>query len=735
MARNNTVEIILSARDHASQATKKAFDSISGSASSAMGVVGKAAGAAVLAVTALIGVVGKVGVEYNAMMEQSQIAWETILGSQEAAAKTLKELQVMGAKTPFEFEGLDKAAKLLNMAGYEGDNLFKTLTNVGDAVSAVGGGQAELEGISMAIFQMASKGKISAEEMNQLAERGIPAWKMVADAQGKSVQEIMKMSENGQLFAKDVLPQLTDQLGKKFGGAMEKQSHTFNGMLSTIKDNLKILSAELSKPLFENLKKGMEAALPILDGAMQLIKGDTVGFADTITKAFGQENGLLIMKFFFAIRDGVTLMQGAMGMAKDAIQGVFELFMGNEGKGVGLLAGLGLSPETIQIVVSVVEGIKNAVSGFFSSWVGFVTGLFSGEGNLGESFVRIFNVVLSIAVPILSQAFEFIKGLLAQLSEFWKAHGDQIVQAVQNAFSLIASIIGFLAPVILFIIQSVWENVKGVIQGALDIILGIVQIFTGLFTGDWNMMWEGIKQLFFGALEFLWNLFNLIMLGKLIGGIKAFIEGGIGLFKSFGGLAKQTFDDFLNNIVNLFGYFRETGSSIWRATVDTIGNIISTFVNAARSNFGNILDDAVRIFNNVKSAITSPIETAKNIVRNLVDEIKSFFSNLTLKLPDIKTPHFKIKNWSPNPVDWISAMPSLDVDWYDKGGVFYGPQVIGVGEKRPEFVGALDDLRKIVREESGGGGNTYNITVNGNNVDITEERLLQVLQREELLYG
>ena len=48
-------------------------------------------------------------------------------------------------------------------------------------------------------------------------------------------------------------------------------------------------------------------------------------------------------------------------------------------------------------------------------------------------------------------------------------------------------------------------------------------------------------------------------------------------------------------------------------------------------------------------------------------------------------------------------MPHFSVDWYDKGGIFSSPSIIGVGEKRPEFVGALDDLRKIVREESGRG--------------------------------
>lgn len=42
----------------------------------------------------------------------------------------------------------------------------------------------------------------------------------------------------------------------------------------------------------------------------------------------------------------------------------------------------------------------------------------------------------------------------------------------------------------------------------------------------------------------------------------------------------------------------------------------------------------------------------------------------------------------------------IGINWYDKGGVFNSPNIIGVGEKRPEFVGALDDLRQIVRDEA-----------------------------------
>lgn len=100
-------------------------------------------------------------------------------------------------------------------------------------------------------------------------------------------------------------------------------------------------------------------------------------------------------------------------------------------------------------------------------------------------------------------------------------------------------------------------------------------------------------------------------------------------------------------------------------------------------------------FNSVKESIMSPIREAVAFVSDEVGKIKGFFSNLKISLPHIPLPHFSLKgSLSLAP----PSVPKLDVDWYDKGGTFYGPQVIGIAEKRPEFVGALDDLKDIMRE-------------------------------------
>lgn len=82
------------------------------------------------------------------------------------------------------------------------------------------------------------------------------------------------------------------------------------------------------------------------------------------------------------------------------------------------------------------------------------------------------------------------------------------------------------------------------------------------------------------------------------------------------------------------------------------------------------------------------------MVGKAIDKMKSLL-NITLPFPKIKLPHFKITGkFSLNP----PQVPHFGVQWYDKGGIFKSPSIIGVGEKRPEFVGALDDLKKIIAE-------------------------------------
>jgi hypothetical protein len=146
--------------------------------------------------------------------------------------------------------------------------------------------------------------------------------------------------------------------------------------------------------------------------------------------------------------------------------------------------------------------------------------------------------------------------------------------------------------------------------------------------------------------------------------------------------------------------------------------------------FNAIKSTVTSIWNGIKNAIQHPIETAKNLVQNAINAIKSILSG-SLPFPKIKLPHFSVSGkFSLDP----PSIPHFSVKWYDKGGIFNSPSIIGVGEKRPEFVGALDDLRQIVREEAGLGGVTINVyasdNMNVNELALKIEQRLVQLQKQ-----
>ena len=193
-----------------------------------------------------------------AAIEQSQMAFSTMLGSAEAATTMLQNLQTFADKTPFEFMELQAAAKRMMAYGFAAEEVIPTLKAVGDAAAALGGGGEMVQRITTALGQMSAKGKISGEELRQLAESGIPALRMLADGAGVTTGEMQKMVENGMIPAADGIKVLLAGMEKDFGGLMAKQADTASGKLSTMKDALQGVGTEVGKTFIPAVKAGAD---------------------------------------------------------------------------------------------------------------------------------------------------------------------------------------------------------------------------------------------------------------------------------------------------------------------------------------------------------------------------------------------------------------------------------------------------------------------------------------------
>src|SRR5512138_1255441 len=187
-----------------------------------------------------------------ASFEQTRIAFEGILGSAQTANSFLSELQKFAATTPFEFPELAKVSQQLLAVGYSSKEVIPILTDIGNAAAALG---VSGEGISLvvrALGQMKGKGKISAEELNQISENmpGFSAIAAIAASRGESVAQAFDSVSKGAVSAAEGIPAIVKGMKNFQGaaGAMERQSKTLNGVISTFKDNLKLIAIDFITP-------------------------------------------------------------------------------------------------------------------------------------------------------------------------------------------------------------------------------------------------------------------------------------------------------------------------------------------------------------------------------------------------------------------------------------------------------------------------------------------------------
>ncbi len=206
----------------------------------------------------------RTGLQFNATLESAKIGFEGIAGGAQGAQKHLDRLLAFAEKTPFEFTGLLKSSRYMSVFGFQIDEHIPKLTAWGNAIAATGDISEEvLMGVVRAFGQMSAKGKVSAEEMEQLAERGIPSWELLAKAIGKTVGETRKLSEMGRLKGGPAVEAITAmmEIDPRYKDQMARQSQTFAGRISNYQDLYARSTGMATQGLFDEINKTMEAGL------------------------------------------------------------------------------------------------------------------------------------------------------------------------------------------------------------------------------------------------------------------------------------------------------------------------------------------------------------------------------------------------------------------------------------------------------------------------------------------
>lgn len=295
--------------------------------------------------------------------------------------------------------------------------------------------------------------------------------------------------------------------------------------------------------------------------------------------------------------------------------------------------------------------------------------------------IHVIQTEMGITGTTAEEAASTISGSWGMLKASWDnllvslaGGGDDIETAVQAVFDSLLTWLGNIGPRVLETVQGIMAAIPAVIETA----------------------WPTISSAFMGFIEETFG-------SETAGAITEFADM---VREKFGGMMErisQHLADFQavmdEKVVPAFNTLKETLQPIIDVVVPAVidvlaafgsavvglAPIIADFVGGVAIVFNNLLVIAQNVWNGIRRAIEDPIGTAKTFVKNAIDAIKGFF-NFKFQWPHIPLPHFSISG-SANPLDWLSGgLPHISVEWYAKGGIVDGAQLIGAGEAGPEAI-------------------------------------------------
>lgn len=153
--------------------------------------------------------VGAQAIKAAAKIESLEKALESALGSAGAAADEMKRLEEAAKLPGLGFEQAIRGSVKLQAVGFSAEEAREALLSFGNAIALAGGAASDLDGVALALTQIASKGKISAEEINQLAERVPQVRKAIQNVFGTSDSEqLQKLGLDMKDFVNSVVTEL-----------------------------------------------------------------------------------------------------------------------------------------------------------------------------------------------------------------------------------------------------------------------------------------------------------------------------------------------------------------------------------------------------------------------------------------------------------------------------------------------------------------------------------------------
>lgn len=314
----------------------------------------------------------------------------------------------------------------------------------------------------------------------------------------------------------------------------------------------------------------------------------------------------------------------------DKILGFMKTFV-SLGKGLkGIFSGVNLK---IMAIVAVIVVLALIVEDFINFMLGndsVIGTIFDKMGIDAEAVRDTVRNAWDNIKKFLAAAWEFIKSVGTSVFEglktFWQQHGEQITGMFSKAWNLIVNIfsrcINYIAnfvkvifkglsafwntwgSTIMTYFQTLWNTLCSLVQPFLDVVDGIITFLDGVFSGNWEQAWEGIKQIFMGVLQFIYNF--------VTGILNAVFQVWSDIFQKIYDFVSGILDNVITAVSEKITSIKESIVEGFEAAIEWItglpdkalewgADIINGIVDGIKGAIGNVRDAAKEIADNIKS--------------------------------------------------------------------------------------------------------------------------------------
>lgn len=344
--------------------------------------------------------------QFNEQLDYSQVTYSALFGSADLASKFSTTLQDMAINSIFDYQALDKSAKKLLAYGIEYENLGYIMRGLMD-LGAMSGDTAALDRIALALGQIQAKGKLSAEEMRQLANAYVPINDIVQKSFNLTPDQMGSIGDLN-LPAHEVINSIVDYANAKFGSVSDAAMLTITGLKNRIVDTMKVMGSEMMMPL----TRAWKSFLVYFDSGLQGIREsfNASGWGGVFDYLVPDPDTQTIIRAFLA-----NVHNGFMAIAS-LVSGIAPI-LGNIGRGFAI---------AFNIVAPVVNNAVHALGALLHmlSQSSYAMGIlrFAAVAAAGAFVVLKVKALASLVIVAVGKAVNFVSKSLIILSSIITKH-------------------------------------------------------------------------------------------------------------------------------------------------------------------------------------------------------------------------------------------------------------------------------------------------------------------------